>query len=172
MQGKSIAECSNGSILQYFWPTLSSHLSFRPLFCLFLSGSLRKVLLYLTAVSSHRAFTALLCIQIEDIDEGSGHQFSPIVPLGSCACLKEWLYVYAISTKLKKTELRAFKTGDWRVAGWSLNSSGVAMLCPWARQFIHCLVLVQHRKPHSHMTNCWLVRKESNQTNKTKGENL
>ena len=47
MQVKSIAECSNGSILQYFWPSLSYHLSLRSLFCLCLSGSLRQVLLYL-----------------------------------------------------------------------------------------------------------------------------
>ena len=44
MQVKSIAECSNGSILQYFGPSLSYHLSLRSLFCLFLSGCLRQVL--------------------------------------------------------------------------------------------------------------------------------
>ena len=48
MQIKSIAECSNGSILQYFWPSLSYHLPLRHLFCLFLSGRLRPVLLYMT----------------------------------------------------------------------------------------------------------------------------
>ena len=41
MQVKSIAECSKGSILQYFGPSLSYHMSLRPLFCLFLSGHLR-----------------------------------------------------------------------------------------------------------------------------------
>ena len=46
MQVKVIAECSKGSILQYFWPSLSYHLSLRPLFCLFLSGRLKQVLLY------------------------------------------------------------------------------------------------------------------------------
>ena len=46
MQVKSIAECSKGSILQYFRPSLSNHLSLRSLFCLFLSGCLRQVLLY------------------------------------------------------------------------------------------------------------------------------
>ena len=46
MKVKSIAECSNRSILQYFRPALSYHLSLRPLFCLFLSGRLRQVLLY------------------------------------------------------------------------------------------------------------------------------
>ena len=30
-------------MLQYFWPSLSYHLSLRPLFCLFLSGHLRQV---------------------------------------------------------------------------------------------------------------------------------
>ena len=41
MQVKNIAEC----ILQYFWPSLSYQLPLRPLFCLFLSGHLRQVLL-------------------------------------------------------------------------------------------------------------------------------
>ena len=45
MQVKSIAECSKGSILQYFQPSLSYHLSLRSLFCLFFSCRLRKVLL-------------------------------------------------------------------------------------------------------------------------------
>ena len=35
MQVKSIAECSKGSILQYFRPSLMYHLSLRSLFCLF-----------------------------------------------------------------------------------------------------------------------------------------
>ena len=48
MQVKSIAECSNRSILQYFGPSLSYHFPLRPLFCLFLSGRLRPVLLYLS----------------------------------------------------------------------------------------------------------------------------
>ena len=39
MQVKSIAECSKGGILQYFWPSISYHLSFRSLlFFVFLSG--------------------------------------------------------------------------------------------------------------------------------------
>ena len=46
MQVKNIAECSKGSILQYFRPSLSYHSSFNSLFCLFLSGCLRQVLLY------------------------------------------------------------------------------------------------------------------------------
>ena len=47
MQVKSIAECSKGSILQYFRPLLSYHLSIIPLFCLFLSGHFTQVLLYI-----------------------------------------------------------------------------------------------------------------------------
>ena len=46
MQVQSIAECSMGSILQYFRPSLSYHLSLISLFCLFLSDRLRQVLLY------------------------------------------------------------------------------------------------------------------------------
>ena len=48
MQVKSIAECSKGSILQYFWPSSSYNLSLRSLFCLFLSDCSRPVTLYLT----------------------------------------------------------------------------------------------------------------------------
>ena len=47
MQAKSIAECSNGSTLQYFRPSFSYHFPIRPLFCHFLSGCLRQVLLYM-----------------------------------------------------------------------------------------------------------------------------
>ena len=46
MQVKSIAECSPWSILQYFRPSLSFHLSLRSLFCLFLSGRFRQALLF------------------------------------------------------------------------------------------------------------------------------
>ena len=50
MQVKSIAECSKGSILQYFRPSLSYNLSLRALFCLFFGGHLRQVLLYIVLV--------------------------------------------------------------------------------------------------------------------------
>ena len=43
MQVKSIAECSPWSILQYFRPSLSYHLSLRSVFCLFLSGRFTQV---------------------------------------------------------------------------------------------------------------------------------
>ena len=46
MPVKSIAECSKGSILQYFRPSLSYHLSLRSLFYLFFSGRFTQVLLY------------------------------------------------------------------------------------------------------------------------------
>ena len=46
MQVKSIAECSKGSILQYFRPSLCYYLSLRSLFCPFLSGRLIQVSLY------------------------------------------------------------------------------------------------------------------------------
>ena len=43
MQVKSTAECSKGSILQYFRPSLSYHLSLGSLFCLFLGGRFTQV---------------------------------------------------------------------------------------------------------------------------------
>ena len=42
MQVKSIAECSKGSILQCFWPSLNYHLFLRSLFCLFFEWLLEK----------------------------------------------------------------------------------------------------------------------------------
>ena len=50
MQVKSIAECSPWSILQFFRPSLSFHLSLRSVFCLYLSDRLRQVLLYILRV--------------------------------------------------------------------------------------------------------------------------
>ena len=44
--GQKYCRMLQESILQYFRPSLSYHLSLRPLFCLFLSGRLRQVLLY------------------------------------------------------------------------------------------------------------------------------
>ena len=46
MQVKSIAECSKRSIQQYLRPSFSDHLFLKPLFCLFLSGRFKQVLLY------------------------------------------------------------------------------------------------------------------------------
>ena len=46
MKVKSIAECSKGSILQYFWPALSDNWSWKPVFGVFKSGHFTQVLLY------------------------------------------------------------------------------------------------------------------------------
>ena len=48
MKFESIAEYSPWSILQYFRPTLSDNLSWKPIFGLFESGHFTKVLLYVT----------------------------------------------------------------------------------------------------------------------------
>ena len=45
--GQEYCRMLQESILQYFRASLSYHLSLRPLFCLFLSGCLRQVLLYM-----------------------------------------------------------------------------------------------------------------------------
>ena len=47
MKVKSIAECSKGSILQYFWPALSDNRSWKPIFGLLESGRFTQVLLYI-----------------------------------------------------------------------------------------------------------------------------
>ena len=61
MQVKSIAECSEGSILQYYRPSLSYQLSLRPLLCLFLSGCFTQVLLYcLPADDSYKISSLIL----------------------------------------------------------------------------------------------------------------
>ena len=64
MQVERIAECSNESILQYFQPSLSYHLSLRSLFCLFLSGRLRQVLLYLYNVYTFKRMNFLIITEI------------------------------------------------------------------------------------------------------------
>ena len=46
-----------GSILQYFRPSLSYHLSLRSLFCLFLSGRFTQVLLYCFLIKLMFSFT-------------------------------------------------------------------------------------------------------------------
>ena len=57
MQVKSIAECSKGSILQYFRHSLSYHLSLSSLFRLILSGHFTlKVWLYIKCVRSKRIY--------------------------------------------------------------------------------------------------------------------
>ena len=47
--GQKYCRMLQESILQHFRPSLSYHLSLRPLFCLILSGPLRQVLLYMEA---------------------------------------------------------------------------------------------------------------------------
>ena len=54
--GQSIAECSNGGILQYFRPALSYHMALRPWFRLFLSDRLRQVSLYIAQVIRRQQF--------------------------------------------------------------------------------------------------------------------
>ena len=56
IQVKSIAECSHVSILQYFRPSLSNHLSLRSLFCLFLRGPF------------YACFTVTLIFRLEQLE--------------------------------------------------------------------------------------------------------
>ena len=43
MKVESIAECSTGSILQYFLPALRENRSWKPILVFFLSGRLKQV---------------------------------------------------------------------------------------------------------------------------------
>ena len=60
MQVNRIAECSKGSILQYFGPSLSYHLSLRSLFGLYSSGPFTQVSLQ----SQDKASFYTICLQI------------------------------------------------------------------------------------------------------------
>ena len=62
MQVKSIAECSKGSILQYFRPSLSYHL-LRSLFCLFLSGNFTQLLLYIIKKGNNKSMVVQAPVQ-------------------------------------------------------------------------------------------------------------
>ena len=53
------------SILQYFSPSLNYHLSLRSLFCLFLSGCFRQVLLYITFCWIMCSFIQLVILGFE-----------------------------------------------------------------------------------------------------------
>ena len=60
MQVKNIAECSKGSILQYFRPSLSYHFPLIPLFCLFLVAASDRF--YCTSEFFHiRWYDAISC---------------------------------------------------------------------------------------------------------------
>ena len=68
----------------------------------------------------------------------------------------------------KKAELSGSVGGDRRVDSSSLTDGGVPVLCPWARHFIHCLLLVQPRKTGPNITETivdWDV--DNQKTNKT-----
>ena len=79
MQVKSVAECSKGSILQYFRPSLSYHLSLRSLFCLVLSGRFTQVLL-----------------------DVQNHTWTPC-PLGNLSCIFVVCWFFSKSTPPKNS---------------------------------------------------------------------
>ena len=78
MQIKSTAECSWGSILQYFRSALSDDLSLRFLFCLFLNGRLKQVLLFVIEAS------------IKVFDLAIVHYILAVVAV--CCINRRWLY--------------------------------------------------------------------------------
>ena len=59
--GQKYCRMLSWSILQYFQPSLSYHLSLIPLFCLFLSGCLRQVLLYSKVFNIRHNYFEYVC---------------------------------------------------------------------------------------------------------------
>ena len=68
MQVKSIAECPKGSILQYFRPALSYHLSLRSLFCLLFYTGFPVFLSHTFVVHKHLE----LCLETSQVDVAYG----------------------------------------------------------------------------------------------------
>ena len=52
MKVESIAECSKGSILQYFWSALGDNRYWKPIVLFFMSDRLGQVLLYVNFTST------------------------------------------------------------------------------------------------------------------------
>ena len=67
----------------------------------------------------------------------------PDIKRHSPSILKDTNHPYSRNLVAQLVECQ---TGDRRVTSWILTDCGVPVLCPWARHFIHCLVLVQPRK--------------------------
>ena len=77
-EGQKYCRMLSWSILQYFQPSLSYHLSLRPLFCLHLCDCLRHVLLYLQKLILQHFFTAC---QSTCLGGGGGGGLFLIVPI-------------------------------------------------------------------------------------------
>ena len=79
-------------------------------------------------------------------------------------------YMYKYSGKISFIENCGGSVVECLIRGWGFGGSsliGGTVLCPWARHFTLCLVLVQRRNTCPDMTEkCWLGHKKSNQTNK------
>ena len=108
---KSIAECSKGSILQYFRPSLGYHLPLRQLFCLFLSGRLRQVLLYFVADCSFK-----FCCLFQKPNKalhGPCHEKpgTKLIKLFSCSTQMSMKFQLLIKSKmLNNTDISCFKS--------------------------------------------------------------
>ena len=98
MQVKSIAECSKVTILQYFWPSLSYHLSLRSLFCLFFEWPLKT------------GFTVLFSIALTSVTLTQ-------VPAGTLSL--------ALYTPDKQTELTSAALGATAVIKATFSRTGI-----------------------------------------------
>ena len=89
--GQKYCRMLQESILQYFRPSLSYHLSLRSLFCLFLSGRLKQVLLYLGGLDGCLFHFKLSCMRA----------WCALARLGGCICSSgPSMLAYAKSTNI------------------------------------------------------------------------
>ena len=125
MQVKSIAECSKGSILQYFRPSLSYHLSLRSLFCLFLSGCLTGFL-----------FDLILNVPstIFQLNRDRSSWVQPVLSWAKCVLLKDHYAVTLVrleptalwsrvkhSTTEPLRSLHRFNCSQYKTENWLLR---------------------------------------------------
>ena len=123
MQVKSIAECSK-SILQYFLPSLSLHLSLRSLFCLFSSCCFTQVL-------SYRKFSTFTHVtQIGQLDQ----EVLVLIAYGS-SC---YLNIQGPVQCLQYAEGNSVNYRRWHIIklDWPLCSNMHAQLSSGARSLI------------------------------------
>ena len=99
MQVKSIAECSKGSILQYFRPSLNYQLLSKFLFCLFLSGRFTQVLLYTLNVNDQ-----LCSVSIDNLFFKTFIFFSSLWLYASSKGSEPLLLAYAVNSLLLLTQ--------------------------------------------------------------------
>ena len=95
MQVKHIAECSKGSILQYFRPSLSYHFSLRSLFCPFYTGFTVYITFLHMAITKIMLPNARLLMKFAQLmhNRTAGPTSRRLLSCGSLANLHDYLAI-------------------------------------------------------------------------------